>query len=95
MNGTRFNITLSEGRWKTLPSERAVRSLLARFAFRRREIVWDDTEPFAPDPDALVHFSVILPVVNGEILRDSLIEAILSRFQPEYESMVELEVLDE
>ena len=95
MSGTRFNITLSEGRWKTLPSERAARRLLAHFAFRRGEIVWDDTEPFTPDPNALVQLSVILPVVNGEILRDSLIEAMLSRFQPEFESMVEVEVLDE
>ena len=95
MNGTRFNITLSEGRWKTLPSARAVRGLLTHFAFRRREIVWDDTEPFASDPNALVQCSVILPVVNGELLRDSLIETMLNRFQPEYDSMVEVEVLDE
>jgi hypothetical protein len=95
VNGTRFNITLSDGRWKVRPSEKAVQSIVAQFAFPPREVVWDESEPFAPDPAAIVQLSVICPVVNGEILRDSLIEAMLNRFQPEYESMVEVEVLDE
>ena len=32
---------------------------------------------------------------HSEIVRDALIDALLQSFQPEYESMIEVEVLDD
>ena len=95
MNGTRFNITLSEGCWKRSPTPGAVRDRLTRGVFYGLEVVWDETEPFGPGADAVLQLSVVCPVINGEILRDCIIERLLHYFEPEYESMVEVEVLDE
>ena len=95
MNGTRFNITLSEGRWKRSPTPGAVREQLAHCVLYGWDVVWDETEPFDPSADAVLQLSVVCPVINGEILRDHIIGRLLCYFEPEYESMVEVEVLDE
>jgi len=95
VNGTRFNITLSEGCWRRSPTAGAVRDRLAHGVFYGLDVAWDETEPFDPSAEAALQLSVVCPVVNGEILRDCIIERLLRYFEPEYESMVEVEVLDE
>jgi hypothetical protein len=48
------------------------------------------------EDEALVAVAVVLTrYCHAEIIRDDIAEAVLRHFRPEYDSMVEVEVLDE
>jgi hypothetical protein len=96
-------IALSEGKWEIQPSKHGVRELL-RSIFPPSE---DDEVP--PDSPTLTRLRFEEPEEDeilvakatvrncqrhNEIVRDDIIQALLAEFQPEYESMVEVEVCE-
>ena len=96
-------IVLSEGTWKTPPSKHGARGLL-------RSIFPTPTDGEVPphppmltrlrfeepgEDEILVAEATVRPRHRHcEIVRDDIVEALLAAFQPEYESMVEVEVIE-
>ena len=94
MNPVRCNIALATGRWRTRPTLAAVRNILGLFFGRALQTV----EAVASEPDVVLQLEVTAYVGCGyghaEAVRDRIAEALLGRFQPEYESMVEMEIVE-
>ena len=95
MNPVRCNIALSRGRWQAVPTLAAVHNILGfYFGSRLQEV-----EAVEPDPDAVLQLEVTActgwTYGHEEAVRDRIAEALLRRFQPEYESMVEVEIVSE
>ena len=94
MNPVRCNVTLATGRWRTRPTLAAVRNILGLYFGRALQAV----EAVASEPDVVLQLEVTACMGWGfghaEAVRDRIAEALLGRFQPEYESMVEMEVVE-
>ena len=94
MNPVRCNITLTSGRWQTRPTLAAVRNILG-FYFGRALQAVDAVES---EPGVALQLEVTAYLGWGygheEAVRDRIAEALLRRFRPEYESMVEMEVVE-
>ena len=96
-------IVLSEGIWENQPSKRAVREAL-RSAWPPRTHVGSVPPPPTlvrlgfdepGDDEALVAEAVVdARCCHAETIRDDIVGALLASFQPEYESMVEVEVIE-
>ena len=96
-------VGLSEGTWETEPSKRSVRDAL-------RSIFPPPTDGEVPphppmltrlrfeepgEDEMLVAEATMRPRHwHCEIVRDDIVEALLAAFRPEYESMVEVEVIE-
>lgn len=94
-------VTLADGAWGSYPAEDTLRAALElTFPCRadtyvRRGPMLASVECDEADDEALVaEVEVLTRYCNAEIVRDDIIEALLWRFRPEYELMVEVEVLD-
>ena len=96
-------IVLAEGKWRTRPSGRGVRELL-RTIFPRPA---GEEAPSQPPMLARLRFDepgedevLVAEVVvrphhwHCEIIRDEIVEAFAACFRPEYESMIEVEVIE-
>jgi hypothetical protein len=87
------NVILSEGHWQTRPTPAAVNNIL-EFYFKTR---LESVEFVEPEPDALLQLEVQACTGWGcgheEAVRDRIASALLRRFRPEYESMVEVEIV--
>jgi hypothetical protein len=90
-----FCIQLSQGTWGQRPTRTrvraAVRESLANKSVSRRLRFSD---PLSNETVLECKGQFRTRVLHAEIVRDALIETLLQRFQPEYDSMVEVEVLD-
>lgn len=101
MNRVVCRITLADGAWENYPTEQTVEAAL-ELTFPHyadtpvsRGPVLVGVECDEPDDDALVaEVEVLTRYCHAEVIRDDIIEAMLHRFRPEYESMIEVEVLD-
>jgi len=93
VNPVRCNIALATGRWRTRPTLAAVRNILG-FYFGRALLAVDAVES---EPDVVLQLEVTAYLGWGygheEAVRDRIAEALLRRFRPEYESMVEVEIV--
>ena len=78
----KFRLSLYEGNWQRLSRE-AIEAVLDSF----------DYEFVEPDEDVAVAIEITVTCPDAEIVRDEIIERIL-QLEPEYESMVEVEVSD-
>jgi hypothetical protein len=97
-------LVLSDGLWGRVPSKETVAAALG-LAFPSHVDGWGarnrpslaSVEFEEPNEDeALVAVAVVLTrYCHAEIIRDDIAEAVLRHFRPEYDSMVEVEVLDE
>ena len=93
MNRALLRITLYGGKWRREPTEDNVRRQ-CRYAFRRDFENISFYEPTDADITVEAEVTVYSARRSGEWLCDRLIEAILDHLGPEYDSMVEGEVLD-
>ena len=95
MNPVQCTVTLSTGRWQTVPTLAAVRNILELYFRSKLQAV----EAVEPKPDAVLQLDVTACTGWGygheEAVRDRIVEALLRRFRPEYESMVEVEIVCE
>ncbi len=89
------NVALSEGKWQTKPTLAAVNNILNFYFGSNLEWV----EVVEPDPDVMLQVEVAAHTGLGygheEAVRDRIVLALLRRFKPEYESQVEIEIVDE
>ncbi len=94
MNPVQCNVTLTTGRWQTTPTLAAARNILGLYFGRALQAV----EAVESEPDVVLQLEVTAYMGWGyghaEAVRDRIAEALLGRFQPEYESMVEMEVVE-
>ena len=93
--------TLADGAWGNYPAEETLRAALELTfpchadTYVRPGPVLVSVECDEADDEALVaEVEVLTRYCHAEIIRDDIIETLLRRFRPEYESMVEVEVLD-
>jgi hypothetical protein len=88
----RCSVTLSEGQWQTAPTLAAIHNILGFYFGRSLEV-----EAVEPESDALLTLEVTAYTGYGyghaEAVRDRIGAALLRCFQPEYESMLEMEVI--
>lgn len=91
-----FRVLLYNGLWKRNPTEKAIESILNQ-SLSGKSLV-DELEFVQPSEDVAfeIEFIVDVDVVWGdpEHIRDEIIERLLHKFEPEFESMVEVEVED-
>lgn len=94
MNRIRCQVSLYDGRWKMLPTWEAVRNVMEHCVPRKRENALDYAEKMNSDSETLLQFAVVMTTrwKHSEAVRDRIVEVLLRRFQPEYESMIEVEV---
>jgi hypothetical protein len=94
----RCHIALAEGRYKRSATEAALRDVLRRvLSDSLCELAFDE-----PKDDVAVAGEVVVlsesrlrDWADEEAVRDAIVTALLDRLQPEYESQVEVEILDE
>lgn len=99
MNCVRCEVRLAEGDWAETPTLAAIRDILGNCLTTRddRLVSVEEIDPVPPDaPDIALQVEVTVCVRwdHSEIVRDRIIEALLQHCQPEYDSMVEVEVID-
>lgn len=90
MNRVVCRITLAEGVWQERPTPWAVRRVL-----RPRTVRGAMAALTFEEGEGLVAEAVVFTrYCHAEIIRDNIVAALLKGFQPEYESMVEVEVCE-
>jgi len=98
-----YRIALSEGTWETKPSKRTVQQLLRSIFPPPARNEWPPYRATLarlrfeePGEDEMLAAEAVvrLRCWHNETVRDEIIMALLGEFQPEYESMVEVEVLE-
>jgi hypothetical protein len=89
-------VQLCDGNWGRQISEGTVADVVESCANVDRNLVRLDFLDVDGD-DVLLAFEVevVTHWSHSEIVRDALIDALLQWFQPEYDSMIEVEVLDD
>ena len=94
MSRVSCTITLYEGRWGRKPSRESLEKTIRRAA--DGDCWLEELEFVKPDEDVAFEMeaSVTTDWSDEENVRDKIIERLLARFKPEYESMVEVEVND-
>jgi len=92
----KLRVVLYGGVWRHCPSEAAVLRRLQTTLGEGFERVQFVTES-GTDPDVALEAEVLVFSVHrhGEYLRDALAEDLIRHLGPEYDSMVEVEVLDD
>jgi len=96
VNRVRCRIALYEGGWRAVPSKQAVKATLEHTCPARNGSCLAAVEFAEPSADVAVEaeVSVLTRWCHAEIVRDAIIEALLRRLTPEYESMIEVEVCE-
>jgi len=91
---TTCKLTLAEGNWGRNLSEEAVERTLKRY-FSYGDCFVIKYELLEPDEDNAFEVEVVVETdwSGGDNVQDSLTECFIRRFEPEYESMVEVELL--
>lgn len=86
-------LALSDGAWETRPSRRPLWEAVRRTASARL-VRLQFEEP--GEDEILVAEATMRSsrYCHAEIVRDDIVEALLASFRPEYESMVEVEVIE-
>jgi hypothetical protein len=94
MDRVSCTIILYEGQWRKKPSEHALRTALKRAVAGDCSLV--ELEFVPPSEDIAFETEVVVATEwsDEEHVRDRIIEGLLRRFEPEYESMIEVEVCD-
>lgn len=94
MNRVSCTIILYEGQWRRKLAEDVLRAALNRVVFGDCSLV--ELEFVPPDEDVAFEIEVVVATrwSDEEHVRDRIIEGLLRRFEPEYESMIEVEVRD-
>jgi divalent metal cation (Fe/Co/Zn/Cd) transporter len=87
-------VLLYEGRWGHKLSYKAIESVLRHMGCRHRPLA--SLRFVQPDDDVAFEVEVVfhadLDWGDQENICDRIIERLLTRFEPEYESMIEVEV---
>ena len=98
MNRFGFHVQMSQGRWGRQPYSSAVRTQVYQCA--ERDFRLSGFRFCPPETEEILRefkaeFCVPHPfyATDAEYVRDTLIMALLGWFQPEYESMIEVEVM--
>ena len=96
MNRVVCRVVLYEGCWITQPSKEDVTLALSRTFPAQGDNALGRIEFAEPPEDVAleVEVAVFTRWCHSEIIRDDIIESVLYRFEPEYESMIEVEVED-
>lgn len=95
MNRTHYIAHLADGSWQVKPTPAVVRDILnSAFPDGGDDSLLSVQEA---DGESDTAFAVTVDArwKHAEAVRDCIAEALLRRCRPEYESMVEVEVLDE
>jgi hypothetical protein len=94
MSRVSCTITLYEGRWGRKLSRESLEKAVRRATYGDCRL--EELEFVKPDEDVAfeIKASVTTEWSDEENVRDKIIERLLARFEPEYESMVEVEVND-
>lgn len=94
MSHVNCRIILYEGNWQRRLSEDALTSLLRRTFPDDGECSLDSLDFIEPSEDAAFEIEATVDTdwSDQENVSDTIIEAVLDRFKPEYETMVEVEV---
>ena len=89
-----YRLLLYEGRWKPRPSRRAIRAVLDGLSSGCWWAVVDYAF-VAPEEDVAfaVELSAVSQSCDAEHVRDGIIEEFLASFEPEFESMIEVETM--
>jgi hypothetical protein len=96
VNRFAYHVQLSQGNWGRPPTRRRVRESVS--ACGNRDNGFCHLSFFEPaDEETRLECRVCFEAKrsHSEIIRDKLIETLSLRFQPEYDSMVEVEVIDD
>ena len=90
----KYRLLLYEGKWKPRLSRRAIREILD---YLSDDGWWRVVEYAFVKPDEDVAFAIELWTVSkscdAEHVRDGIIEEFLWNFEPEFESMIEVETM--
>ena len=89
-----FQLMLATGGWAVAPTESAVRKALARFLEDHNQLTIEE-QPEDACFSAKINIYGSNPYRDAEIYRDLIVEALVGFLAPEYESMVEVEILEE
>lgn len=92
----RFRLSLYEGNWRRKPLKQAIEELFADdypFGSDCFLVGYDFVEP-DEDVAVAIELTVATDWSDAEHVRDGIIEEFLDRFDPEYESMIEVETLE-
>jgi len=90
-------VQLCDGTWGRQIAEGAVADVVESCANVDCDLVRLDFIDPDGDDDVLLAFEAEFVTYwsHSEIVRDALIDALLQSFQPEYESMIEVEIVDD
>lgn len=94
MGCVRCYISMYDGNWRRPPSQKEVRSVLETAFPPHSDDCLVSIEFVEPEEDVRVQAEVVVshPWYHEEVVQDKIIERLLKRFDPEYESMIEVEV---
>jgi len=88
-------IRLAAGNWINPPTRARVRKLLNTFIRAPNNwVVCVEEIDSTPSDGVVLQVTVCVRWMHSEIVRDRIIEAVLRYCQPEYDSMVEVAVID-
>lgn len=93
MNCIRCTIRLARGCWQTMPTFTGVsKRLRTLFACHNDCLLYATQQD--PEPDVLLQLEVVVETrwKHSEVVRDLIAETLAGLCQPEYESMVEVEL---
>jgi len=94
MNHVNCRVILYEGQWRKKLSEDALKATLKRVVCG--DCLLAELIFIEPDEDVALEVEVVVITdwSDEEHVRDGIIEGLLEQFEPEYESMIEVEVSD-
>ena len=96
MNRFAYHVQLSQGNWGRPPTRRRVRESVSACGNRDNGFCHlSFFEPAGEETRLECRVCFEAKRSHSEIIRDKLIETLSLRFQPEYDSMVEVEVIDD
>jgi len=95
-----YEITFYNGDWKVQPSRERITDCLTH-VFRNRDAAHVTAIrvrlPYAHEEEGIYHVAhvdVVFGDTHNEVVRDAFYGALLSRFVPEYDSLLEIEIVE-
>jgi hypothetical protein len=95
-----YEITFYNGDWKVTPTRERIIDCLTH-VFRDRDVAHVTAIrvrlPYDHEEEGIhqvAHVDVVFGDTHNEVVRDAFYGALLSRFVPEYDSLLEIEIVD-
>ncbi len=95
-----YEITFYNGDWKVTPSRERIIDCLTH-VFRNRDAAYITSIrvrlPYDHEEEGIYHVAhvdVVFGDTHYEVVRDAIYGALLSRFVPEYDSLLEIEIVE-